>query len=209
MYFFFYTFAADYEWQWAWVQNLLFLLHRVFNYFAPMLPLFYANDNYIKMVYIILSFFILLIAVAVSVSFYMYIQDKRRIPSVRLKGRKTAREIPSYELSSWIDDEIAKDKLYRKPDMSVSELAAELGISERRLKRAINNAYNKTVSEYLNDRRVQTACRLLRDKPDMTLDEICFEAGFASLKTFQTTFISTMGQTPDQYRSMVSLHPAS
>ena len=161
------------------------------------------------MVYIILSFFILLIAVAVSVSFYTYIQDKRRIPSVRLKGRKTAREIPSYELSSWIDDEIAKDKLYRKPDMSVSELAAELGISERRLKRAINNAYNKTVSEYLNDRRVQAACRLLRDKPDMTLDEICFEAGFASSKTFQKTFISTMGQTPDQYRSMVSLHPAS
>ena len=160
------------------------------------------------MIYIILSF-ILLTVIASFVSFYMYSQDKRHAQSARSQGRKPAREIPSYELSSWIDDEIAKDKLYRKPDMSVSELAAELGISERRLKRAINNAYNKTVSKYLNDRRVQAACRLLRDKPDMTLDEICFEAGFASSKTFQTTFISTMGQTPDQYRSMVSLHPAS
>ena len=155
------------------------------------------------MIYIILSF-ILLTIIAFFVSLYMYSQDKRHAQSARSQGRKPAREIPSYELSSWIDDEIAKDKLYRKPDMSVSELAAELGISERCLKRSINNAYNKTVSEYLNDRRVQAACRLLRDKPDMTLDEICFEAGFASSKTFQTTFISTMGQTPEQYRSMTN-----
>ena len=136
------------------------------------------------MVYIILSFFILLIAVAVSVSFYMYIQDKRRIPSVRLKGRKTAREIPSYELSSWIDDEIAKDKLYRKPDMSVSELAAELGISERRLRRTIYTAYNKTFSDYLDDRRIQAACRLLREQPDMTLEAISIETGFTSQNVF-------------------------
>lgn len=155
------------------------------------------------MIYIILSF-ILLTVIAFFVSFYMYSQDKRHARSARSQGRKPAREIPSYELSSWIDDEVAKDKLYRKPDMSVSELAAELGISERRLKQAINNAYNKTVSEYLNDRRVQAACRLLRDKPDMTLDEISFEAGFASSKTFQKTFISTMGQTPEQYRSMTN-----
>ena len=155
------------------------------------------------MIYIILSF-ILLTVIAFFVSFYMYSQDKRHTQSARSQGRKPAREIPSYELSSWIDDEIAKDTLYRKPDMSVSELAAELGISERRLKCAINNAYNKTVSEYLNDRRVQAACRLLRDKPDMTLDEICFEAGFASSKTFQKTFTSTMGQTPEQYRSMTN-----
>ena len=160
------------------------------------------------MIYIILSF-ILLTVIAFFVSLYMYSQDKRHTQSAPSKGRRPAREIPSYELSSWIDDEVAKDKLYRKPDMSVSELAAELGISERRLKQAVNNAYNKTVAEYLNDRRIQAACRLLRDQQDMTLDEICFEAGFASSKTFQKTFISTMGQTPDQYRSMVSLHPAS
>ena len=156
------------------------------------------------MIYVILSFIALLLAITFCVSFIMYIQDRRRQRSVQDTARRHTLEIPSYELSSWIDDKVAKDKLYRKPDMSVSELAAELGISERRLKRAINNAYNKTVSEYLNDRRVQAACRLLRDKPDMTLDEISFEAGFASSKTFQKTFISTMGQTPEQYRSMTN-----
>lgn len=160
------------------------------------------------MIYIILSF-ILLTVIAFFVSFYMYTQDKRHNQSPRSKGRRPAREIPSYKLSSWIDDEVAKDKLYRKPDMSASELAAELGISERRLKLAVNNAYNKTVAEYLNDRRIQAACRLLRDQPDMTLDEISFESGFSSLMTFQTIFKNTMGQTPDQYRSMINRHYAS
>lgn len=134
----------------------------------------------------------------------MYIQDRRRQRSVQDTARRHTLEIPSYELSSWIDDEIAARKLYRKPDISAAELAAELGISERRLKRAINNAYNKTVSDYLDDRRIQAACRLLREQPDMTLEAISIETGFTSQNAFHTAFKNTMGQTPGQYRIMIT-----
>ena len=156
------------------------------------------------MIYVILSFIALLLAIAFCVSFIMYIQDRRRQRSVQDTARRHTLEIPSYELSSWIDDEIAARKLYRKPDMSAAELAEELGISERRLRHTIYTAYNKTFSDYLDDRRIQAACRLLREQPDMTLEAISIETGFTSQNAFHTAFKNTMGQTPGQYRIMIT-----
>ena len=155
------------------------------------------------MIYVVL-FFIVLIVLASGVSFYMYIQDRRRTRSARTQAPKREGEIPSYKLSSWIDDEVAIRKLYQNTDSSAADLANKLGISKRRLIQTINSAYNKTVAEYLDDRRIQAACSLLREQPEMTLDEISFETGFASLKTFRTVFKNTMGQTPEQYRIMIT-----
>lgn len=149
---------------------------------------------------------LLIVAVLASfgISFYMFLKDHQRAKAATFERPLTVPDIPSYQLSSWIDDEIAARKLYRKPDISAAELAAELGISERRLKRAINNAYNKTVSDYLDDRRIQAACRLLREQPDMTLEAISIETGFTSQNAFHTAFKNTMGQTPGQYRIMIT-----
>lgn len=155
------------------------------------------------MIYIFLSILIL-IAIAFGASFYMYIQDKRHARSAQTKSPRMDKEVPSYQLSSWIDDEVAARKLYKNTSVTAADLANELGISERRLKHTINNAYNKTVAEYLIDRRIQAACRLLREQPEMALDEISSETGFASQNTFYMAFKDIMGQTPEQYRNMTN-----
>ena len=152
------------------------------------------------MIYVILS--ILLIAVAFVVSFCMYIRDKRHARSVHARRPRMEQEIPLYKLCSWIDDEVATRKLYKTTNLSAADLANELGISERRLRHTIFNAYDKTVDEYLQDRRIQAACRLLREPSEMTPDEISHESGFASQAAFHAAFKSAMGQTPEQYRNM-------
>ena len=155
------------------------------------------------MIYVITLIFTL-IALAFGVSYYMYYRDKKQSRHSSGRGRRPVREVASYELNAWIDDEIAARKLYKTPNMTASDLADELGISEGRLKHTIKKAYDKSVADYMNDRRIQAACRMLREQSDMTLDEISFEAGFASFKIFQTIFLRTMGQSPEQYRKMVS-----
>ena len=87
--------------------------------------------------------------------------------------------------------------------MSAFELADELGMDVWQLRVIIRKTYDKSVSAYLDERRVQAVCRLLREQPDMPLDEISFEAGFASLKTFQAVFKNAMGLTPEKYRSQM------
>ena len=51
------------------------------------------------MIYVILSFIALLLAIAFCVSFIMYIQDRRRQRSVQDTARRHTLEIPSYEQS--------------------------------------------------------------------------------------------------------------
>lgn len=147
---------------------------------------------------------LILLAIAV-IGYILYVRfaafrSRRHVSSAK---RRKPRNIPSYELSSWIDEEVAKDKLYRKPDMSAFELADELDMSVWQLSAILRKTYDKSVSEYLNERRVQAACRLLWEASDMSLDEISFEAGFASVNTFHSVFKNIMGLTPEKYRSQM------
>ena len=62
--------------------------------------------------------------------------------------------------------------------------------------------YSRTATEYLEDRRIQAACRMLREQPDRSIEEIGTDVGIASIPAFQKLFFRTMGQTPEQYRQM-------
>lgn len=154
------------------------------------------------MLYIIVILILLALG-GFAISFRLYVKDRRQHCHSSSGRRRSHRNIPSYELSSWIDEEVAKDKLYRKPDMSAFELADELDMSVWQLSAILRKTYDKSVSEYLNERRVQAACRLLWEASDMSLDEISFEAGFASVNTFHSVFKNIMGLTPEKYRSQM------
>ena len=147
--------------------------------------------------------FVILVVVVFALSLYMHIREKRT-GKAPFKSYKTMHEVPSYALSSWVDDEVAARQLYRKPDMTASELADELGLPEMRLIQVIRAAHSKTVTEYLNDRRIQSACRLLREQAGMTIEDIVTEVGFDSPSTFLAIFVRAMGQTPKQYRSQMT-----
>ena len=149
--------------------------------------------------FVILGIFVV---IGVAASFRMYLKGRRQSSSSSSVHKKHP-HVSSYELSVWIDDEVGARQLYRKPDITAYELSQELGLDERLLRRAISNAYDKSVHDYLNERRIQAASRLLREKPDMTIEEIRLETGFSSLKSFQTIFTSLMGLTPDKYRILM------
>ena len=114
-----------------------------------------------------------------------------------------AARVQPYEMSSWIDDEVAKRKLYSRRDLSPAGLADQLGISPATLQHIIRHTYHKSVQDYLNDRRVQAAGRLLREQPDMTIDDIADVVGCASAEHFRTLFTQSMGLAPDKYRSQM------
>ena len=154
------------------------------------------------MIYIIVILVVLVLG-AFAISFRLYVKDRRMHRHTPSSRHRKARSVPSYQLYAWIDEEVAKDKLYRKPDMSTIELADELGLDVFQLRSIIRKTYDKSVTEYLNERRVQAACRLLREQPDITLEEIRVETGFVSIKAFQDIFKTSMGQSPDKYREML------
>ena len=90
------------------------------------------------MIYLIFIFGILVV-IAFVVSLYLFFRDKQH--SRKSSGKSRPPRVPSYELYTWIDEEVSSRKLYRVPGLSGRELARELGMTERQLKKEIGRAH--------------------------------------------------------------------
>lgn len=83
--------------------------------------------------------------------------------------------------------------------VSLSELASLINMSEASLTRFLRKWTGKTFIDNLNDIRIsEAACRLI-DTSD-TIAEICYECGFNNLSNFNRAFKRRKESTPTQFR---------
>ena len=105
------------------------------------------------------------------------------------------------DLLAWIDKKMDEMRLYTDTNLTLKALANSLGLTQRRLGSLFKSHPNYTsLGDYLNEKRVLLACRLLREKPNWTIEAIGTEAGFGSRRTFQMEMKHRFGITPLQYR---------
>ena len=90
------------------------------------------------------------------------------------------------------------DRHYASP-IDLNQLAAVAGVSKYHFARSFEAAYGLTPIRYLTRRRVERAQDLLRSA-NLTVTEICFMVGFASLGSFSSRFTRLVGETPTAYR---------
>jgi AraC-like DNA-binding protein len=90
------------------------------------------------------------------------------------------------------------DREYAKP-LNVDKLASDIGMSAGHLSRQFKLAFGESPYSYLMTRRIERAMALLR-RGDLSVTEICFEVGCASLGTFSTRFTELVGVPPSVYR---------
>lgn len=90
------------------------------------------------------------------------------------------------------------DREYRQP-LDVEALAQGVHMSAGHLSREFKAAYGESPYSYLMTRRVERAMALLR-RGDLSVTEVCFEVGCASLGTFTTRFTELAGQPPGAFR---------
>lgn len=85
-------------------------------------------------------------------------------------------------------------------DMSVADLADELGMSERHLRRVVETSFGVSPLELAQTQRLLLAKRLLADS-DLSITEIAFASGFSSLRRFNALLKERYGLNPTQMRS--------
>ena len=90
------------------------------------------------------------------------------------------------------------DREYAKP-LNVDELARGVHMSAGHLSRQFKLAFGESPYSYLMTRRIERAMALLR-RGDMSVTEVCFTVGCASLGTFSTRFTELVGMSPSSYR---------
>ena len=90
------------------------------------------------------------------------------------------------------------DREYARP-LDVEALARGVHLSAGHLSRAFRRAFGEPPYSYLMTRRVERAMALLR-RGDLSVTEVCFAVGCASLGTFTTRFTELVGMSPGAYR---------
>lgn len=73
-------------------------------------------------------------------------------------------------------------------------------MSAGHLSRQFRSAYGESPYSYLMTRRIERAMALLR-RGDLSVTDVCFEVGCASLGTFSTRFTELVGMPPSDYRA--------
>ena len=90
------------------------------------------------------------------------------------------------------------DRDYAEP-LDLDAMAGKAGYSRFHFARSFAAAYGETPRAYLTRRRIERAKTLLRTA-NLSVTEICFLVGFASLGSFSTRFRELVGSSPSEYR---------
>lgn len=73
-------------------------------------------------------------------------------------------------------------------------------LSKYHFLRLFRAVYGQTPAAYLSERRVERAQNLLRTT-NLTVTEVCFAVGFASLGSFSSRFTEITGETPSAFQT--------
>jgi AraC family transcriptional regulator of adaptative response / DNA-3-methyladenine glycosylase II len=87
---------------------------------------------------------------------------------------------------------------------SVKELALELGMSERHVRRALDRETGESPSHLALSQRLTTAARLLRETRT-PITQVAFASGFQSVRRFNSAFRECYAMTPRQWRKQALL----
>jgi len=90
------------------------------------------------------------------------------------------------------------DREYAQP-LDVEALAHGVHMSAGHLSRQFKLVFGESPYSYLMTRRIERAMALLR-RGDLSVTEVCFAVGCASLGTFSTRFTELAGVPPSVYR---------
>lgn len=123
-----------------------------------------------------------------------------------LRPRAVA-EDPDAAIVARIETLMREARPWLDPDLTIAAFAAQAGVAEPALRRAINHRLGHGhFRNFLNAYRVEEAQRRLRDPAaaGTKIVAIALESGFSSLASFNRVFRQVVGMSPSEYRDSAS-----
>ncbi|OPC52579.1 helix-turn-helix domain-containing protein [Elizabethkingia bruuniana] len=143
-------------------------------------------------------------------SFILYVNFlilfNRKYHSVGLKegGKYSNKKICDERADNFVtrlDQLMYTEELYKNPNLKLSDLASKMNISAHQLSQLLNDNLGKSFSIYVNEYRIEEACRIITSDSFLKIEEIGYEVGFNSKSTFFSTFKKIKNATPQLYRN--------
>lgn len=128
----------------------------------------------------------------------------------KLNADPTATEKPAPEVSADYLDRVRRamdvDKVYLNPTLTLTELAAHVGLNPKVVSQVINAGLGQSFNDFVNAYRVSEVKQRLQtnDLNRFTLLGIALESGFNSKTTFNRIFKEHTGQSPSAFVTTLS-----
>lgn len=90
-------------------------------------------------------------------------------------------------------------------ELTLDELAYHAGFSKFHFSRLFKQFTNKSLYDYLNQKRISAAEVLLLN-PNLSVTEVSLQAGFNSMSTFNRAFKNFKGCTPTEFKNLYTSH---
>lgn len=189
-----------------WLKNFLYLFTFVFVLGAVF---DFTNSFIFKLSYIQYFYFELILAL---VTYYLAIAGYLRSRTIELdftasKAHESAAERKTLladreleNLKTKLQNLMEKDKLYREPNLTLTDLARQTGVNSAVLSYAVNNGFGKNFNDFVNEFRIAEVREKLRSADDSTLLAVAFDCGFNSKATFNRAFRKFMGVSPKEFQ---------
>ena len=194
--------------------------HTLMAYVIYIILFFFAYYLNREPLYVALKIFIFICFIFVALSLEMQLKDRGW--SIENGARNPAGETDSEgeddddedgpveeelpeNLSDRIDSVIAEKELYLKADLTINDIAYELGTNRTYISNCLNKEKNVKFYEYVNEFRVRKAVEIMEKhvkespKEKLLMEDVMYDCGFNSLNTFKRAFAKQMNCRPVEY----------
>jgi len=84
--------------------------------------------------------------------------------------------------------------------ISLEQISAVTSMTKNAFCKYFKKRTNKTYVQFLNELRIEHACKLLRNQPELSISDIAFDSGFGNVSNFNRYFKKIKNEQPLKYR---------
>jgi len=107
------------------------------------------------------------------------------------------------QLFQYMSDIIIREKLYLNPVCDRQTIVERFGLSEKRVGAAFSKGSTyKSLASFVRDSRLEYACQLLRQNPEMTIGNVATASGFSNHTRFTADFKTRYSVSPTEFRAL-------
>lgn len=114
-------------------------------------------------------------------------------------GDKKLNEDEAKQIVAKLKKVMNEKELFRNPNLKVGDLAREIDVPGHQLSRILNDSLQKNFTLFVNEYRINAACKMLSYQTNFTIEAVGDEVGFNSKSTFFAAFKKIKGLTPNAY----------
>ena len=196
-------FAEDMQQFMSWIKKsiILIILTSVLSFTTLLGGIIY---NYLFQIYVISANFY------IAISFINYAAMYGKLNSAEVTDRERMETDTEEQKISQADnyehlfgEQVKKwlsEKRFLAPQLTIDDLAAEMGTNKLYMSRYINRKHGDNFSTWITKLRLEEAKSYMRENPNVKQEEVAIHSGFSSSSYFSRVFSRFESKTPAAWR---------